>query len=108
MEKIINVLVIPPDQYGVGYFRSVNPHVNLDKYYSDEFRVEINMTPNLNDSEYLKQFDIVHFHKAFLHNYDETPKIIEKLKSMGIIPVMDIDDLLESILLHFCSLKRKG
>ena len=92
MDKKINVLVIPPDQYGVGYFRSVNPHVNLDKYYSEEFGVEINEHPNLNDLEYVKQFDIVHFHKAFFHNYDETPAILSKLKSMGIVPVMDIDD----------------
>ena len=34
--KKINVLVIPSDKFGVGYYRSVMPHTQLDKLYRDE------------------------------------------------------------------------
>ena len=42
MNKKIKVLVVPSDKFGVGFYRSVNPHSYLDKLYGDEFDVEIN------------------------------------------------------------------
>ena len=45
MDKKIKVLVVPSDVYGVGLYRSVSPHTQLDKIYGDEFDVEINYNP---------------------------------------------------------------
>ena len=64
MSKKIKVLVVPSDRTGVGSFRSIDPHIALEKYYSDEFRVEINYEPWRNRDSYWQDFDILHFHRG--------------------------------------------
>lgn len=91
MEKI-NVLVLPSDKSGVGKFRSVDPHVMLQNMYPDDFHVDIDYEPKLNDPNYWKKYQIVHVHRNIGQTYDETPKIIEWLKLNGIIVIVDIDD----------------
>jgi|LakMenE01Jun11ns_1017448.scaffolds.fasta_scaffold9928265_4 glycosyltransferase involved in cell wall biosynthesis len=88
----INVLVLPSDTSGVGKFRSVDPHVKLQNLYPDEFHVDIDYQPNINDLNYWKKYQIVHFHRSIGTDYDNSPKIIEMLKSMGIVVIGDIDD----------------
>ena len=91
MEKI-NVLVLPSDKSGVGKFRSVDPHVMLQNMYPDDFHVDIDYEPKLNDPNYWKKYQIVHVHRNIGQTYEETPKIIEWLKLNGIIVIVDIDD----------------
>ncbi len=45
----LKVLVIPSDRFGVGLYRSVSPHVHLDREFHDDFDVEINYSPNYAD-----------------------------------------------------------
>lgn len=91
MSKKIKVLVVPSDRSGVGYFRSVAPHLGLEKFYPEEFHVDINETPDLNNDEFLKQYDIIHYHRT-LAPYEQMPMLLNKLKSMGITTIMDLDD----------------
>ena len=91
MEKI-NVLVLPSDQSGVGKFRSVDPHVKLQNMYPDDFHVDIDYEPKINDINYWKKYQIVHFHRSIGTDYDNCPNIIKMLQSMGIVVVADIDD----------------
>jgi glycosyltransferase involved in cell wall biosynthesis len=91
MNKKVKVLVVASDRSGVGYFRSIAPHVGLERFYPEEFHIDINETPDLNNDEFLKQYDIVHYHRS-LGQYDQMPKLLEKLKSMGIVTIMDLDD----------------
>jgi glycosyltransferase involved in cell wall biosynthesis len=91
MEKI-NVLVLPSDTSGVGKFRSVDPHVKLQNLYPNDFHVDIDYTPKINDDNYWKKYQIVHFHRTIGQDYDSCPALIEKLKGMGIIVIGDIDD----------------
>jgi hypothetical protein len=65
MDKKINVLVVPSDKFGVGYYRSLNPHTYLDKLYGDEFDVEINYTPPFDNYEFFRKYDILHIHNMF-------------------------------------------
>lgn len=88
----INVLVLPSDRTGVGKFRSVDPHVFLQKHYSEEFHVDIDYEPKINDDNYWKKYQIVHFHRGIGRDYDLSVKIIEKLNSMGIVTIADLDD----------------
>ncbi len=62
--KKIKVLVVPSDRTGVGYFRSTNPHIALENMYSDEFNVDIDYEPQLDNDEWLKQYDIIHYHRT--------------------------------------------
>ena len=88
----INVLVLPSDRTGVGKFRSVEPHTFLQQHYSDEFHVDIDYEPKVNDEKYWKKYQIVHFHRVIGRDYINSPKIIEQLGKWGIATICDIDD----------------
>jgi glycosyltransferase involved in cell wall biosynthesis len=87
----INVLVLPSDTSGVGKYRSVDPHVKLQNLYPEDFHVDIDYQPKLNDINYWKKYQIVHFHRSF-GNIDQCPQLIKSLQSLGIIMIGDIDD----------------
>ena len=92
MKEKVKVLVAPSDSSGVGKFRSVDPHVMLQNLYPDDFHVDIDYAPKVDDMNYWSQYHIVHFHRTIGNDYDKCPALIEKLKSMGIIVIADIDD----------------
>jgi glycosyltransferase involved in cell wall biosynthesis len=88
----IRVLVLPSDRTGVGKFRSVDPHVMLQNNHSEDFHVDIDYDPKINDMNYWKQYDIVHFHRSIGLDYEQSPILIKRLNDMGIITIMDLDD----------------
>lgn len=87
----IRVLVVPSDRTGVGQFRSINPHLALEKQFPDEFKVDIDYTPKIDDDEFLKKYDIIHFHRT-LGPYEQMEKTLKRVKDLGIIGIMDLDD----------------
>ena len=87
----INVLVLPSDTSGVGKFRSVDPHIKLQNLYPEDFHVDIDYQPKINDPNYWKKYQIVHFHRNF-GDLDQCPQLIKQLRSMGLIVIGDIDD----------------
>lgn len=91
MSKKIKILVVPSDRTGVSYFRSTKPNLHLEKLYPDEFHVDIEYEPKLHDDEWLKQYDLIHYHRT-LGDYDQMEGLLEKLQSLGIPTVMDLDD----------------
>ena len=91
MSEKIKVLVLPSDRTGVSKFRSVDPHVMLQNMYNDDFHVDIDYEPRINDINYWKNYQIVHFHRSF-GNIDQCPQIIKSLKSLGLIVIADLDD----------------
>ena len=90
--KRINILVVPSDRFGVGFYRSVNPHTYLDKLYGKEFEVEINYQPNYLDLESFKKYDIIHIHKGLINDMNIFWNFLEYCKANNIVTVMDIDD----------------
>ena len=92
MDKKIKVLVVPSDCFGVGLYRSVSPHTQLDKLYGDEFEVEINYQPNWGDHPFFDKYDIVHIHKGLYNNMEEFWAFLDYCKEKNITTVMDIDD----------------
>ena len=92
MADKINVLVLPSDKTGVGKFRSVDPHVVLQRLYPDDFHVDILYDFNANDINFWKKYQIVHFHRSIGHNYEQAVSLINGLKSLGIVTIMDLDD----------------
>ena len=53
------ILVLPSDRTGVSKFRSVDPHVHLQRMYPEEFWVDVDYQPKLEDENWLKQYDLV-------------------------------------------------
>ena len=92
MNEKINVLVLPSDTTGVGKFRSVDPHVFLQNLYPDDFHVDIDYQPQINNIEYWKKYQIVHAHRTIGQDYDMAPQLIGWLRSLGIIVIVDLDD----------------
>jgi len=88
----IKVLVVPSDRTGVGKFRSVDPHIFLQNLYGDEFHVDIIYEPNMDDMNFWKEYPIVVFHRSIGSDFEKSVQLIEKLNSMGIATVADIDD----------------
>lgn len=87
----IKVLVVPSDRTGVGAFRSVNPHIALEEMYPDMFSVDIDYEPRIDDDEWLKQYDIIHYHRT-LGAFENMPQVLERTKRLGIVTIMDLDD----------------
>ena len=92
MSKKIRVLVTPSDRTGCGKFRSIDPHVCLQNNHSDDFHVDIDYEPKVNDINYWKQYDIVHFHRTIGHEYDNSVSLIQRLNALGLVTIMDLDD----------------
>jgi glycosyltransferase involved in cell wall biosynthesis len=92
MSQKINVLVLPSDKTGVGKFRSVDPHVFLQNMYPNDFHVDIDYEPKINDVNYWKKYQIVHVHRNIGNDYNQTPNIVNFLKSLGIQVIIDLDD----------------
>ena len=92
MMSKIKILVIPSDRTGVGKFRSVDPHIFLQNLYPDEFHVDIDYEPNMSDMDFWKQYQIVAFHRSIGTDFDLANRLIQKLNSMGIVTICDIDD----------------
>ncbi len=89
----IRILAIPPDNYGVGKYRILDPYKYLSEHYSDEFHVDITFNAQDNDEQF-ENYDIVVFH-TFIHqlSHEKNVERIKKLKSKGVKVIMDIDDL---------------
>jgi glycosyltransferase involved in cell wall biosynthesis len=101
----IKVLVIPSDRSGVSKFRSVDPHIKLQELFPKEFFVDIVTAGtdgiDWNDENYLKQFNIIHFHRTISDVVDgrlqpvygeKVKNVFDRLKKYGIITIMDLDD----------------
>jgi glycosyltransferase involved in cell wall biosynthesis len=89
--KKLKVLVVPSDRTGVSYFRSTNPHIALENNYPDEFHVDVDYEPQIQSDEWLKQYDIIHYHRT-LGPYEQMPELLARLKKLGIVSIMDLDD----------------
>ena len=87
----IKILVVPSDRTGVSYFRSTIPHIKLEEYYPDDFYIDIDYEPKLDDDNYLKQYDLIHYHRT-LGEYDKLEALLKKCDDLGIVTLMDIDD----------------
>jgi|TARA_R110000803_G_scaffold76649_3_gene141352 glycosyltransferase involved in cell wall biosynthesis len=87
----IKILVVPSDRTGVGYYRSTVPHINLQKLFPDDVHVDIDYDPQYKNDKWLKQYDIIHYHRTFgpFEEIDETMATLERL---GIPSIMDLDD----------------
>jgi glycosyltransferase involved in cell wall biosynthesis len=89
--KKIKLLVIYSDRTGVGKFRSIGPHTYIQEHYPDDFDIDImgmGDIPAEDTESFLKQYDLVHFHKQL----DPNMRIMNMLKFMDIPCIIDIDD----------------
>lgn len=87
-----NILVITKGTQGVPYFRSVAPHLNLQKNYKDDLHITIKQDGNLSMEDMIG-YDIVHFHRDILkHTFQSFTTLVDNLHSNGTKVIMDLDD----------------
>jgi glycosyltransferase involved in cell wall biosynthesis len=87
----IKVLVIPSDRTGVSYFRSTSPHIALEEKYPDEFHIDIDYEPQMLNDEWVKQYDIIHYHRT-LGPFEGVPALLDRMDKLGVVTIMDLDD----------------
>ena len=87
----IKVLVVPSDRTGVSYYRSTIPHIKLEEYFPNDFHVDIDYEPELLNDNFLKQYDLIHYHRT-LGDYNDLKGILDRCDRLGIATIMDIDD----------------
>jgi len=92
MDNKIKLLVITPNKSGVGYYRSINPHVFMDENYADEVEITISETMDLKDPNFGVGYDIIHFHSSTNVDANILLARIPALRKQGIKLVMDLDD----------------
>jgi glycosyltransferase involved in cell wall biosynthesis len=96
MADKIKILFFNRDGAGVNYYRTLTPAQQLERDHSDDFHIEINPDLDLKDTnklfDYLKTFDIIHYHRALLSNNQQSAQLISKLKKNGTTIIIDIDD----------------
>lgn len=92
MNNKIKLLVITPNKSGVGYYRSINPHVMMDEKHSDEIEISIVDDFDIKNPEFGLNYDIIHFHSNSNVNVNELLKKIKSLQLNGVKLIMDLDD----------------
>jgi hypothetical protein len=95
MKSKIKVLYYNLDGAGVNHYRSLTPAMEIDRNHSDDFDIEINPQidfKNPNTIDYLKTFDIIHYHRQLVDDINLMLKISTELKKVGTVLVNDIDD----------------
>ena len=60
--------------------------------YPDDFHVDIDYEPRINDVSYWKKYQIVHAHRTIGQDYNISAQLIEFIKSLGIVVIVDLDD----------------
>ena len=81
----IKVLVIPSDRTGVGKFRSIDPHIFLQKLYGEDFHVDIVFDLDFNDINFWKSYQIVHFHRSISQDMDMSIRFIPILSTLWMV-----------------------
>lgn len=92
MEKKINILVVPSDKGGCGFYRSLEPHIYLDKLYGDEFNVEITYKPDYSSLASFDKYQIIHIHKGLCPDMRIFWMFLAYCKTKNIKVVLDFDD----------------
>ena len=89
--KKTKVLVVHSDRTGVSYYRSTIPHIKLEEYFPEEFHIDIDYDPELNNDNFLKQYYVIHYHRT-LGDYDNLSNVLDRCDELGIVTIMDLDD----------------
>ena len=98
MEKKLRILFHNVDGAGVNYFRTLTPATEIERNYSDEVYVDITQNidfKNPNTIDFLKSFDIIHYHRQLHPDLNQMRKIAAELKNAGVVLIIDIDDYWE-------------
>jgi glycosyltransferase involved in cell wall biosynthesis len=88
----IKILVVPNDRGGCGKFRCVDPHVNLQNNFPQEIHVDIDYSPNFEDLDLIKKYDLFFFHRIPLRKQSTAIETIKKIQSHGGKVIIDNDD----------------
>jgi glycosyltransferase involved in cell wall biosynthesis len=90
--KKIKILSIASDSHGIGHFRTIWPAQQIESDFNSEISIEVNFLGADFQMDYLKTFDIIHFHRQLFASYDNIDVKFKELKDAGVILIMDIDD----------------
>ena len=109
---MIKVLVLSSDTDGVGYFRTLMPHLTInDPEFEMDMRLLMDSTLNLIDENFMSQYNIVVYNKVLPFSEPKYQMMFDNIvKRNNIKLVYDIDDywILNSSHLNYDSWKKTG
>lgn len=109
---MIRVLVLSSDTDGVGYYRTLNPHLCMnEKDIRVDIRLLTDQTLPLTNPQFLKHYDIVFYNKMIPFANPDIEKNFNKMcKEFNIKLIYDIDDywILENSHLNYKNWKKNG
>lgn len=88
---MIKVLINSRAQGGVDKYRVSQPHHLLQELFPDEFEITYNGNDLSNNLDYIKEFNIIFFHKLPIVNGNPV-EYITNIKKLGVKVIIDIDD----------------
>lgn len=91
---MIRVLVLSSDSDGVGYYRTLNPHLCMnDPDIKVEIRLLTDMTLPLLDKNFLRHYSVIFYNKVIPFTDPEKEKLFYSMcKELNIKIIYDIDD----------------
>lgn len=92
MSDKIKLLVVSPNKSGVGYYRSINPHVYMDEEYSGQIEISIVDKFDYANPEFGIGYDIIHFHSNSGTDMNGLINKLNQLKRLNVKTIMDLDD----------------
>jgi len=92
MNSKIKLLVVTPNKTGVGYYRSIKPHVFMDEFYSDNIEISIVEVFDTKDQNFGNGYDIIHFHSSVNAEPSALLDKVKQLRKNGVKMIMDLDD----------------
>ena len=60
--------------------------------YPNDFHIDIEYEPQINNINFWQKYDIVHFHRTIGQNYDTSANLIKMIGQLGVKTVMDLDE----------------
>lgn len=88
---MIRILINSLAGGGVDKYRISQPHNLLQELFPDEFEITYNNTDLSDNLDYIKEFDIIFFHKLPIVNSNPI-NYITNIKKLGVKVIIDIDD----------------
>lgn len=98
MVNKLRILFYNTDGAGINYYRTITPATEIERNYSDDIFVEISHGIDFNNPDtinYLKTFNIIHYHRQLHPDINEMKRLVKELKNSGVILILDIDDYWE-------------
>lgn len=89
--KRILIITLKDANSGINKYRILDPHITLQNLFPSDYFIEIGEDKDILNTSKVKNFDAIFYHVA-IEQAEAFSNQTEKLKSLGVKLIMDVDD----------------